>query len=227
MWASGCLDATQARRLVAGMARIQAGTRGAQILTTTLDDDWREDPALARAIEDALAATRARGPDWFVAHSIRLGGHEVLAGTESGVRALLEELPQVRLGERAFPLQLAGHGPFHTELCREVAQVALEELSDLPIRPPRVHLIDGRGDVHSPWSADPRGLLRYTLETQVVTTFDFTAAVRTALREFCPDVLLCAGPGTSLRAPVGHVVLREGYRGIHDKERLFATALVR
>jgi formylglycine-generating enzyme required for sulfatase activity len=40
-----------------------------------------------------------------------------------------------------------------------------------------------------------------------VETFDFTACVRTAMREFQPDVLLCAGPGASLRAPVGHTVL--------------------
>jgi hypothetical protein len=51
--------------------------------------------------------------------------------------------------------------------------------------------------------------------------------VWTAIREFQPDVLLCAAPGQSLRAPVGHVVLREGYRGLRTKEALFASDLVR
>ena len=50
--------------------------------------------------------------------------------------------------------------------------------------------------------------------------------VRTAMREFQPDVLLCAGPGNSLRAPVGHCVLAEGWRGVHDKQALFAAGLI-
>ena len=99
-------------------------------------------------------------------------------------------------------------------------------LADLPIAMPRCHLIDGFGNVHSPWSADPRELLHYTTHEQVLETFDFTACVRTAMREFQPDVLLCAGPGSSLRAPVGHCVLQEGWRGIRDKKALFASGLV-
>ena len=99
-------------------------------------------------------------------------------------------------------------------------------LQDLPVRMPECHLIDGVGNVHSPWSADPRALLRYTLHEQVVTTFDFSACVRTAMREFQPDVLLCAGPGSSLRAPVGHCVLREGWRGLRDKAALFESGRV-
>ena len=86
--------------------------------------------------------------------------------------------------------------------------------------------IGGFGNVHSPWSADPKELLRYTTTQQVLETFDFSACVRTAMREFQPDVLLCAGPGGSLRAPVGHCVLREGWRGVKDKKALFAAGLV-
>ena len=51
---------------------------------------------------------------------------------------------------------------------------------------------------------------------------DGTASYARARRE----VLLCAGPGTSLRAPVGHCVLLEGWRGIRDKAALFASGLV-
>jgi hypothetical protein len=39
-------------------------------------------------------------------------------------------------------------------------------------------------------------------------------------------VLLCAGPGNSLRAPVGHCVLREGWRGLTDKQALFHSGRV-
>ena len=191
---AGSLTPEQTWRLVSTMARLQELARGGQLLTTTLNDDWHIDPVLSEAVELALQQTRARGADHFVAHSIRLGGHAVLAGTELGLRELESLLPEVRLGTRDFPFRLAGHGPFHTELCTEVAERAREELADLPVRPPEIHLCDGRGDLHTPFSAEPLHLLRYTVVEQVTSTFDFSASVRTTVREFCPDVLVCAGP---------------------------------
>ncbi|MGE0142521.1 MAG: ACP S-malonyltransferase [Planctomycetota bacterium] len=225
--AAGALNVRAGARLIRTMAALQELAVGGQILTTTVDEEWRTDRALAAAVDDRLAAVNALGSDHFVARSIRLGGHEVLAGTERGVSELLARLPVQKSKEREFPFRLAGHGPFHTALCGEVAAAAEEALADLPIRMPNIALIDGRGDSHSPWSADPLDLLEYTTTEQVTTTFDFSAAVRTAMREFVPDVLLCAGPGSSLRAPVGHMVLREGYRGVHSKAELFGAGLVR
>ncbi|GAB4142462.1 MAG: ACP S-malonyltransferase [Planctomycetota bacterium] len=223
--AAGALDPLAGRTLVATMARLQKSVKGGQILTTTVDERWLTDPPLAVAVERALQGV---GRDVsFCARSIRLGGHEVLAGTDEAVAALLERLPSVKIGSREFPIRLAGHGPFHTKLCEGIADAAEDALADLPVRRPECHLIDGFGSLHTPWSADPSGLLDYTLREQVVETFDFTAAVRTAMREFQPDVLLCAGPGTSLRAPVGHVVLREGWRGIADRDALFESGIVR
>src|SRR5690606_17224844 len=184
------------------------------------------DPRLVRAVDQALEVVDGEGETCHVARSIRLGGHEVLAGTDAGLARLLEMLPEVAHPGRTFPFRLAGHGPFHTRLCEPVARAASAELGDLPCRGPAVHLIDGRGTLHTPWSTDPAELLRYTLTEQVVTTFDFSAAVRTALREIQPDVVLCAGPGTSLRAPVGHVVLRERWRGITTREALFESGVV-
>lgn len=224
--AGGALDPASGWRLVATMAALQKQVAGGQILTTTVGEDWRSDPGLVAALDETLRSVAARGPDHFVARSIRLGGHEVLAGTVAGTAALLAELPRVRLGERDFPFQLAGHGPFHTVLCASTALQAQQMLGDLPISMPRCHLIDGCGNVHSPWSADPRQLLSYTLREQVLETYDFSAAVRTAIREFQPDALLCAGPGQSLRAPVGHVVLREGWRGLRDREALAQSGVV-
>ncbi len=224
--ASGALDPTSGWRLVATMAGLQKQVHGGQILTTTVGEDWLPDAVLARAVATALTSINARGDDHFVARSIRLGGHEVLAGTEKGVQALLAELPKVKVGEREFPFRLAGHGPFHTHLCESTALQAAEALADLPVREPECHLIDGFGNVHSPWSADPRELLDYTTKAQVLETFDFSACVRTAMREFQPDVLLCAGPGASLRAPVGHVVLREGWRGLRTRAALFAAGVI-
>lgn len=224
--ASGALDATSGWRLVATMASLQKQVKGGQILMTTVGEDWQPNMVLRVAVQATLQALQDRGEEFYSDYSIKLGGHDVLAGTEMGVRELLARLPKVTIGGRDFPFRLAGHGPFHTSLCLQTAQQAAEMLSDLPVQMPKCHLIDGFGNVHSPWSADPRELLRYTLHNQVVDTFDFSACVRTAMREFQPDVLLCAGPGQSLRAPVGHCVMREGWRGIRDKGALFASSLI-
>jgi len=224
--ASGALDPTSGWRLVATMAALQKQVAGGQVLTTTVGEDWRLDQALWVPVLAVVQALRDRGAEWYCDFSIHLGGHEVLAGTEAAVTELLTRLPKVKVGDREFPFRLAGHGPFHTELCEATSVQAAQLLAELPVEEPDCHLIDGFGNVHSPWSADPRELLRYTTHEQVRETFDFSAAVRTAMREFQPDVLLCAGPGSSLRAPVGHCVVREGWRGIHDKQALFAAKLV-
>lgn len=224
--ASGALDPTQGWRLVATMAALQQQVPGGQVLTTTVGEDWQPNAALQVAVQATVHALQDRGEQWYCDYSILLGGHVVLAGTEAAVRELLTRLPKVQVGERAFPFRLAGHGPFHTRLCRTTSEQAAAALADLPIGMPRCHLIDGFGNVHSPWSADPGELLRYTTHEQVLETFDFTACVRTAMREFQPDVLLCAGPGGSLRAPVGHCVLAEGWRGLRDRQALFASGLI-
>ena len=224
--ASGALDATSGWRLVATMAALQKQAKGGQVLMTTVEDDWQTNVQLQVAVMAVIHALQDRGEETFCDYSIRLGGHEVIAGTEAAMTALLTHLPKVKVGEREFPFRLAGHGPFHTRLCAGVSEQATQMLADLPMKAPDCHLIDGFGNVHSPWSADPRELLTYTTTQQVTQTFDFSACVRTAMREFQPDVLLCAGPGNSLRAPVGHCVLREGWRSMKDKKALFAAGLV-
>lgn len=224
---AGALSPLDGWRLVHTMARLQELAAGGQLLTTLLDEEWRPDPALAAATDAALAAVRARGDGHWVGASIRLGGHLVLAGTESGIAALREQLPRVRHGEREFPLQLAGHGPFHTPLCAEVAVRAAAELAELGWQRPRVALVDGRGAGFSPWSAGPREIFAYTAGPQVTQTFDFTAAVRTALREWNPQMLIDLGPGATLRAPAGHVLLAEGWRGVRSKRELFAGEWIR
>lgn len=223
--ASGALDPSAGWRLVATMASLQKQVQGGQVLTTSVDADWRHDSELFSTNYRCYADLR-RDDAMFCAESIRLGGHTVFAGTDAAVRELLATLPKVKVGDREFPFQLAGHGPFHTRLCAATSERAREELADLRVRMPDVHLIDGFGRSWSPWSTDPRELLAYTLHDQVVETFDFSACVRAAMREFQPDVLLCAGPGGSLRAPVGHCVIREGWRGVRDRESLFASGLI-
>jgi len=198
--AAGSLSVADGARLVATMARLQGLAAGGQVLTTILDPDWHIDSELQDALGAAVENCNALGKDHFVAISIRLGGHRVLGGTEKGLREVMKELPKIERGKRKFPFQLAGHGPFHTQLCAAVSAEARRELRDLPFRRPKIQLIDGFGNQHNPWSTDPLELYDYTSGRQVTETFDFSATARTALREFNPDVLLSAGPGTSLRA---------------------------
>ncbi|MFY9345734.1 MAG: ACP S-malonyltransferase [Planctomycetota bacterium] len=224
--ASQALDPTNGWRLVATMAALQKQVPGGQVLMTAVDEEWRSNLELRIATHAVVAALQDRGDATYCDFSILLGGHLVLAGTEAAVTEMLTRLPKAKVGDRDFPFRLAGHGPFHTRLCAATAAQASTMLAELPVERPRCHLIDGFGNVHSPWSADPRELLSYTTGAQVVETFDFTACVRTAMREFQPDVLLCAGPGNSLRAPVGHTVLAEGWRGLRDKQALFAAGVI-
>ncbi len=224
---AGALSVADGWRLVRSMSTHQQSIAGGQILTTAIDDDWRVDPERLAEIEQLVDAVSTRGADSFAAFSIRLGGHVVLAGTEAAIARLLDELPKRSAGEREFPFRLAGHGPFHTPLCAPVSELAVRELPELGWRQPHSWLVDGCGSAQSPWSVDPTELCRYTATTQLVQTFDFTAAVRTALREFNPDCCVCLAPGETLRAPVGHVVIAEAFRGVGDRKALFATDLVR
>jgi [acyl-carrier-protein] S-malonyltransferase len=158
-----------------------------------------------------------------VHRSVELGGYAILAGTEQGVRALLAQLPPIRLGERQFPLRLALHGPDHTPLMGHIAVAAKRRLAGLEWRVPETTLIDGRGRRFTPWSTDPQELASYTLDEQLVSRYDFATALRVALREYAPDVLLLPGPGSSLGGIVGQIVVAEGYRGIRSRAAFEAT----
>ena len=105
-----------------------------------------------------------------------------------------------------------------TPLLEDVARQARERFADLHWQRPTHTLIDGRGHRHSPWSADPAALADYTLGAQVVDTFDFSCALRVALRELAPEQLILPGPGNSLGGVCGQVLVAEGWRGVRSKE---------
>jgi acyl transferase domain-containing protein len=178
---------------------------GGQLLYPLVDDEWRADPARAEAVRAALAAA---GGEAFA--SIHLGGTAVLAGSDAGMAALAQALPPLEVGRNRYPLKLAGHGPYHTPLCAPVAARARETLADLRWQRPRITLIDGRGRRFTPWSSDPAALRDYSLGEQVTTTFDFTRAVRVALREHAPDELVLPGPGNTLGGACAQILIAEG-----------------
>lgn len=207
LYAAGSLELDGAARLVETMAAYQAGkVIGGQVLYPLVDADWRPVPALLQAVDEALA-------DPEVHLSIRLGGTAVLAGDRPAIKRLLETLPPLERGGRTFPVQLPLHSAFHTPLMEATSQRALADLADLPIAAPRVPLVAGGGVGFRPW-ADPAAIARYTLTTQVTQPYDFAAAVRTALGEYGPDVVICLGPGDTMGGPVGQVMAQVGWRGL-------------
>jgi [acyl-carrier-protein] S-malonyltransferase len=214
---AGALSVEDGFRLVQEMALlaeqpIPEDGPGGQVIYPLADAAWQRDPSLERAVEAALGAGNGH-----VHRSVELGAYAILAGTERGVQALLSQLPPVRLGERQFPLRLALHGPDHTPLVRHIAGAAQQAFAGLEWRVPETTLIDGRGRRFTPWSTDPQELASYTLDEQVVSRFDFATALRVALREYAPDVLLLPGPGSSLGGIVGQIMVAEGYRGIRSR----------
>ncbi len=211
--AAGALSFADGFRLVQEMALLQEeGAPGGQVLYPLVGEDWRADPALERAVAEALAAQAGAAFP-----SIRLGGFAVLAGSEAGVAALLRGLEKRTLGKTTYPFRLAQHGPYHTPLAAGVAARARERLGQLVFRAPRATLVDGRGVRATPWSADLRALRDYTLGAQIDTPYDFSASVRVALREEAPDALVLLGPGNSLGGVCGQILVAEGWRGIRSR----------
>ncbi len=210
---SGALDVDATARLVDTMGGYQAdNVLGGQILYPLVGDDWRPDPALRAIVEETVQSTD------HLYWSIRLGGQAVLGGTNDALAAATIKLPARTIGAHTFPLRLPLHSAFHTPIMTETAERAIADLADLPFQAPRVPLVDGTGRVWRPRISDPSALLFYTLGPQVTEPFDLTAAVRVALREYAPDLVVLLGPGNPLGSIVAQILVAEGWSGIHSRE---------
>jgi acyl transferase domain-containing protein len=212
---SGVLSLEDAARLVVDVAALQAKHgRGGQLLFPVVDESWRPDPARAETVRAAQRSLEGRAFP-----SIHLGGFEVLAFAEGARSDLEAALGPARLSGRDYPFALEGHHGYHTPLVQEVASRAREQLADLRFLRPRVHLVDGRGALHTPWSADPEALRAYTLGHQLTEPFDLSAALRVGLRELGPDAVVLLGPGESIGGAIGQAIVADRFFGVSDKER--------
>ena len=213
---SGVLSFEDAIRLVDTMGSYQAGNViGGQVLYPITGSDWYPSEEHLEAVESAIAGAREAGAQaWW---SIRLGGHAVLGGDDAGVRHLLANLPAIDTGARRFPLQLPLHSAFHTPLLEATAARAQDELADLDFRMPKVPLIDGRGEIHTPFSADPERIRAWTLGEQITRTYDFQRSIVTALHYCGPDVVTALGPGNALGGPLARILLQDHWRGAETR----------
>lgn len=196
------------------------GLIGGQLLYPTVGEDWRHDPTREAAVASALQTAAAGGHR--AGCSIHFGGFAVVWGDEAALAAAEAALPVLQMGSRSYPLRLRGHAAFHSPLLQPYSDRGVAQLSDIGWHQPALPMIDGRGHQWRPLSTDPAALRDYTLRTQVLETYDFTASIRVAMREYAPDLVLCLGPGDSLGAAVAQVLIAEGWQGIADRDTFTA-----
>lgn len=186
---------------------------GGQLVYPAMDENWRYSPEAATAL--LAEVDRINGlPDHRLGLSIDLGGLLVLAGNEAGLAAFEASQPAAH---GRFPMRLANHAAFHTDLQAPVAAEGRSRLGVGLFEQPKHPLIDGRGAIWWPGASNLSALWNYTLGHQVNEAYDFTRAVQTAAREFAPDLFIIAGPGTTLGGAVAQSLIRTRWRGMQDK----------
>ncbi|WP_127561154.1 ACP S-malonyltransferase [Nioella ostreopsis] len=212
--AGGALTPEDGFRVVDTMGSLmQEHLIGGQLVYPWMGDDWRADRTRKAELLELVADIDARDGQ-TLRLSIDLGGMLVLAGDEAGLNAFEAAVPPV--GGR-FPMRLANHAAFHTGLQAPVAEQGRTALPATLFHQPQKPLIDGRGSVWWPGATDTQALWRYTFDTQVCETYDFTAAIRTAAREFAPDLFIVTGPGATLGGAVAQSLVLAQWKGIADK----------
>jgi acyl transferase domain-containing protein len=186
---------------------------GGQLIYPFMGPDWTAAPARKAELLALTYKINAR-PNHVLALSIDLGGLLVLAGNEAGLAAFEAGVPPV---EGRFPLRLSNHAAFHTALQAPIAALGRAALPETLFDRPQLPLIDGRGHVWWPGAATRASLHSYTLGHQVTETYDFTAAIRSAAREFAPDLFIIAGPGSTMGGAVAQSLILANWQGLASK----------
>lgn len=186
---------------------------GGQVIYPFMDEEWQPNPRRRSELLDLAAQIGARAGH-VLGLSIDLGGMLVLAGNEAGLAAFEAAVPPV---QGRFPMRLANHAGFHTGLQAPVAAEGRAALSPALFGQPKLPLIDGRGAIWWPHATDTGTLWDYTLGHQVTEPYDFTRAIRTAAREFAPDLFIVTGPGTTLGGAVAQSLILSDWQGMGGK----------
>ncbi len=217
--AGGGVDAQDGMQIVNTMGSLMhAHGTGGQILYPFVDADWREIEGEQTRLYALIAQIDAQ-QGMMLALSIHLGGMMVLAGNDAGLRAAEKAL---QTDPERKPLRLPNHAAFHTDMMEDVAAMGHGRLSQELFRGPHTALIDGRGAVWHPRASDLGALRDYTLGHQITQSYDFTAAIQSAARNFAPERFVVTGPGTTLGSAVAQSLIAIKWQGIDSKEAFVA-----
>lgn len=192
---------------------MQEAMIGGQLIYPWVDENWVPRPALRQTLLDLIAEIDAR-TDHVLSVSIDLGGMLVLAGNDMGLVAFEKA---VEPAQGRFPMRLSNHAGFHSALQAPVSKRGRAALHAALFGQPDLPMIDGRGHIWWPGASDPSSLWDYTLGHQVTETYDFTAAITTAAREFAPDMFIVTGPGTTLGGAVAQSLIQADWQGMRSK----------
>lgn len=220
LFTSGQLSFQDAYAIVETMGQRQSsGLIGGQMIYPVCNEQWQIIDGRIPEIEAQLTElNKKEGVKLYV--SIYLGGNLVLAGNDAGLQALKENLPEIELGSHKYPFQLAMHSAFHTPLLSPASHDAKLHFSKnhLSWQRGKYPLIDGRGFTFLPYGATNTCEIEdYTLGHQVTESYDFSASVRVALREYNPDQVILLGPGSTLGSSIAQVMIAERWRGITSR----------
>jgi [acyl-carrier-protein] S-malonyltransferase len=219
--AAGALSPDAAIHLINTMGGLTgASGLGGQLIYPCFDEEWRRDSAKDAVVLQAMLEVRAEeGSEVF--DSIHLGGFRVIAGNDAGIRSLMKKLPPL---EGRYPMKLVNHSAFHTPLMQGASNHAFELLGAASLfQTPQLPLIDGEGHIWQPYSTDLAELMDYTLGRQVTEPYDFTLALKVAIRELAPTRLALLGPGSNLGGAIGQTLVDMKWRGIGSKTEFTAV----
>lgn len=192
--------------------------QGGQILYPFVDENWQAIEGEEARLLDLIAQINVQAKH-TLALSIRLGGMIVVAGNDAGL-GVFEKA--VGGDEVRKPLRLPNHAAFHTPMMENVAQMGRDALPQDLFQNPKTALIDGRGAVWRRHSTDQSALRDYTFCRQITQTYDFTASVQSAARNFAPERFIITGPGTTLGGAVAQALIGIKWQGIDSKGAFLA-----
>ena len=180
---------------------------GGQIIYPVVDDDW-----IVNKEKKTNIISQVKSAGCYI--SIDLGGYVVIGGEQPSLDLLLKKLPK----KEHYPFQLPYHAAFHTPLLKSISERAFNSISPKNFQNPSIPIIDGKGNIWSPYSTNVSSLFEYTLGDQVFDVFNFSKAMSVALKEFCPDKVLLLGPGNSLGGVIGQILIKNRWNGIISKK---------
>jgi len=179
---------------------------GGQIIYPIINDEWQIDIE-----KKELVLKEIENSNSFI--SIYLGGYIVIGGDQNSLGRLLKKLP--RNGK--YPFQIPFHSAFHTSLLSGVVATAQSSFNRNIFNRPSIPLVDGRGNIWSPWSTNKSELYNYTLDHQIIKPYNFSSSIEVALKEFCPDNIILLGPGNTLGGPVAQVLIDHNWNDLKTK----------